>query len=262
MKIKTTLSKGLVLAILATAMILPAAAFADEVGTQDQEQTFASSFEKSERGGRQEKGERPEKGEREGIQNPFRTEEKEKLDIKEKVMELATEYSPSTVSTWTALFESRETVREEINTLRDEVKELSQEKREAYKEEQTAERDAFINDLKAKVESGELTDDEAAAIFDEKAEEYKTQKDAERDERELEREARKADREADREEHKAEKEAKKAIVDQIKAAIENEDYSNMGTLLDSLLEMEQSFGDKGAEEIQHLNEKLAELNNL
>jgi len=215
MKLKKLLSKVLVLSIITTATMMSFVTFADTT---------------------------------EG--NPFI--EKEKLSPQDKIIELATEYTPENLDTWVNLFSEKEIIKADIEALKTEITPVKEAYIALMKEEFKAEKEAFIADLWDQVNNGQITQEEAAEIF--QAEKSARQEAA--DIRKEEKEERIAEILAEREAEAAERQALKELLKlSVEDGNDNEIISTLNTMLSKAIEAQTT----GYERINTLTERLAEL---
>lgn len=220
MKLRKMLTKITVLTIIAAAAILPMASFANEV-------------------------------EKDNITgNPFM--ENVKVDPQTRLLELVANYTPEASAQWESLFQSKETIKSTIDTLNSELKPLIEAYRATNKGAFDAEKEAFIADLRAQVESGEITNEEAATIF-------KTKKDLRvetKASKVTERENIKSERLAERASNKAERQGLRGL---LKLSATEENDAEIITTLNALLTIGLEAESKGYDHIENLETRLIEL---
>lgn len=223
MNLKRMLTKIMVLTLVSAAAILPMSSFANEV-------------EKDANSG-----------------NPFM--EKVKVDPQTRLLGLVAEYTPEASSQWETLFQSKETIKSTITSLKAELEPLIEAYRASNKETNMAEKEAFIADLRAQVENGDITTEEAAAIFETKKNERMEAKTTKKSERENIKAERLAERQANRSE-------KKALGEILRLSASEENDAEVIAALNKLLALGLEAESKGYTHIENLETKLAELATL
>ena len=223
MNLRKMLTKITVLSIVSATAILPMSSFASEIPTDTKSG------------------------------NPFIA--NTKIDPQEKILALATEYTPESVAQWESLFLSKDTIRSEITSLKIQLDPLIEGYRLSIKDSFIAEKDAFVADLRAQIENGDLTTEEAAAI-------YETQKNQRTDtiiEKKAERELIKAQRAAERQTNKTER---KALGERLRLSVSEENDAQIILTLNNLLALALEAESKGYTHIENLEAKLVELSTL
>ncbi len=190
------------------------------------------------------------------VKNPFRQEEKEKVDFRTIRLEEVELYSPESLDIWTTLFESADILKAQKESIKAELEILVEEVLKPFIEAQKAEDrlavQTYTQELKTKVENEEITREEAAVLFDEfiflikeKYEELKAEK-----------ELNKAQNEIDKVYFTSLRESKKALNQEIKAAKESALDEIIPALLEQVLEINQELEAHAIEVLNSLQEKI------
>ncbi|MCK8061495.1 MULTISPECIES: hypothetical protein [unclassified Fusibacter] len=215
--------KKLMALALTGIMALSTFAFADEFDAAKTDDNL-----KGKPGIEKQLGSRPEKGEKPGKEKHGNMEER-----MAKMTEVIENYAPDLLEDFEANWEAHQEIREELDAIKEDL-------RESHKEEM----EPIFEEIKALVESGELTREEA-----------KEDLMAIREENKADFESVRSDIDALREAYGVDKDAAKAVHEALTAAVEADDAQAVTSALTEILNMMQNH-------LQFEEAKLDYLNNL
>ncbi|MCH4887030.1 hypothetical protein EZV73_05590 [Acidaminobacter sp. JC074] len=189
-------------------------------------------------------------------------EEVETEEWKDFRLEQVEEYTPENYDEWSRLFESKDTLSAERETLKADLADLVENVWKPYieglrgdaKELMTAYKEA----LKAQVEAGEITIEESKELF----ETYKTEVYADLILMKEENEAEKAERQEDKIYFDNLRAERKALNENIKSAIEAEDFDSVPGYLNSILSINQELEIHHIDVNDNIQNTINELNDL
>lgn len=196
-----------------------------------------------------------------------------KVDFKEKsddLLGIVEEYSPETLSDWTSLVEEREGIHEEMKTVMDSLRELRGEEigerrnaRSMRKGEISEELKAKMDELRAKIENGEISKEE---LMTQRQEFAQTQRDSMKEEFEGFKAERKAKNEEWKLEHqeefeaaKAKREEMKTLHGELKSAVEADDAETVKELLDQLFTEFEAHNAQLADRLVAMEQRCEEI---
>lgn len=177
-------------------------------------------------------------------------------------LEQVLEYTPENYDEWARLFNAKDTLKDERDALKDELEALVENVWKPYieglKDDAKALMEAYKEDLRSQVESGEITLDQAKEMF----ESHKTEVYADLNDLKEEHEADKLLREEEKLYYDNLREERKGYNESIKAAIDAEDFDSVPGYLNAILAINQEL------EIHHIDvnadiqESIDELNDM
>ncbi|WIF94178.1 hypothetical protein [Caminicella sporogenes] len=165
-----------------------------------------------------------------------------------RLISIVEKYAPEDLENWNSLFEEHKELREELKELRTRIKEIRHEKRNKKKQEIKK----FRNELRSKVEAGEITVEESKDKFQKYVEEIKGNRQERREEL-------KAKLQEKREQLKVEREKAKEVRQKLKEAIKADDTEKINELLDNIYIHLKKRIDFLKEKIQAIKERLEEI---
>ena len=174
---------------------------------------------------------------------------------RQAILKVVEKYAPEDLEQWNNLFKEHKEVREEIKSIMGPRKENRKENRQNITSEYKEARRAFINDLKAKIESGEITKKEARVQMQEYTQTRKNElKNKINGFKEKSMEW-KENNQDEIDEWKESKEEYKALKQALAEAVQAEDKEQINGLLDQLFEKMQEKNENLKSKIEALKAK-------
>ncbi|MBI9014519.1 MAG: hypothetical protein JEZ08_19940 [Clostridiales bacterium] len=188
--------------------------------------------------------------------------EHDERDWKEFRLEQVAKYTPDQLVEWTRLFDSKEVLKSEREVLKTEldilIETVWKPLIESEKKEVKEAIQAYADDLKVKVEAGDLTKEEATSLL----EAFKAEIRVDFEEIKAKREADKAERETDKVYCDGLREDRKTINESIKLAVENGELDLIAGYLNEILVINQTLELHVIEINELIQDKINEINDL